>query len=188
MRTIWLCHWGPHWRRANLMASSFSQLMCWEDSGCDHCPHRWRFCYLAPHPVRYASVKKNRLGSGRCKGSPLRTSHLLMQWSCVRNSASSWTGVSQDCLCCDQCLFIQNCRNLRRRRPWWITRAKCNIWLVMEDIFHAGMTVDVDRRDRTLVRESKNESRGETMSRSRLKCCPKKSRMREGSSLDLSNW
>ena len=103
----------------------------------------------------------------------------------LMNSASSWTGVSQDCWCCDQCLFIQNCRNLRWRRPWWIKGTKCDIRLVMEDIFRAGMTVDVDRRDRTLVRESKNESGGETMAHSRLKWSPKKSRMREGSSIDF---
>ena len=108
--------------------------------------HRWRFCQLAPHPVRDTSVKKNRLVSGRCKGTPLRTSRLLNQWSCVRNFASSWIGVSQDCLYSGKCHFIQNCRNLRCRRPWWIKGAKCDIRLVMEDIFRAGMTLDVDRQ------------------------------------------
>ena len=49
---------------------------------------------------------------------------------------------------------------------------------MMEEILRAGMTVDVDRRDRMLVRESKNESGGDIMAFSRLKCKPKKSRMR----------
>ena len=56
---------------------------------------------------------------------------------------------------------------------------------MMDNIFQVGMTVDVDRWDRTLVRESKNESGGETMACSILKCSPKKSRMREGSSIDF---
>ena len=55
----------------------------------------------------------------------------------------------------------------------------------LEETLRAGMTINVDRRDRTLVRESKNESRGDIMAFSRLKCRPKKSRMREGSSIDF---
>ena len=56
---------------------------------------------------------------------------------------------------------------------------------MIEVILRAGMTTDADRRDRTLVRESKKESGGKTMAGSRLKCSPKKSSMREGSSIDL---
>ena len=63
--------------------------------------------------------------------------------------------------------------------------AKCDIRLVMEDVLRADMTADIDRRDRTLVRECKNESGGENMTCSRLKCSPKKSRMCEGSSIDF---
>ena len=70
-------------------------------------------------------------------------------------------------------------------RPWWIKGAKCEIRLVMEEILRAGMTMDVDRRDRTLVKESKNEFGGEIKARSRLKWSPKKSRMREGTSIDF---
>ena len=167
------------------MALCSSQLMCWKDSGEYHFPERWRFCQLAPHPVRDAFVKKNRLGSRRCRGTPWRTSCLLKQRSWERNSASSWIWVSQDCPCWAQCLFIKNCSNLRWRRPWWINGVKCEIRLAMEKILHAGMTVDVDRRHRSLVRESNNESGGDIMALSRLKCSPKKSRMREGSSIDF---
>ena len=56
---------------------------------------------------------------------------------------------------------------------------------MMEEILHVSMTVDVDRRDRTLVRESKNESGGDIMALLRLKCRPKKSRMRDGSSINF---
>ena len=55
---------------------------------------------------------------------------------------------------------------------------------MIEDILRADMSVDVDRRDRTLVRESK-ESGGENIACWILKCTPKKSRMREGSSIDF---
>ena len=182
-RTVWLHHWGPHWSTANLMASSSIQLMCW-----DHYPERWRVCQLAPHPVRDAFVKKIRLGFRRCRGTPWRTSRLLNQQSCVRNSASSWIRVSCDCLCCDQCLFIQNCRNLRWRCPWWIKGAKCKIRLVMEDILRAGMTVDVDRWDRTLVREFKNESGGETMACLRLKSVPRSLECMRILAETSSNW
>ena len=49
----------------------------------------------------------------------------------------------------------------RTERTWWIKGLKCEIRLVMDEILGAGMAVDVDRWDRTLVRESKNESGGE---------------------------
>ena len=62
---------------------------------------------------------------------------------------------------------------------------KVKIRPVMEKIMRSGITVDADRRERTLVRISKKESRGETMACSRLTCSPKKSNMREGSSIDV---
>ena len=55
----------------------------------------------------------------------------------------------------------------------------------MEEILRAGINLDVHRRDRTLMREFKNESGGEINARSRLKWSPKKSQMREGSSIDF---
>ena len=64
--------------------------------------------------------------------------------------------------------------------------AKCDILLMMDETFRAGMTVDGDRRDRTLVRVGKNESGGEIRAHSSLKCKPRKSRIREGCNIDLS--
>ena len=161
--------------------------MCWLESCRDHCPERSCSCQLAPQPVREASVKKYRLGSGRCKGTPLRTSSLLNQRRGDRNSASSCNGVSQDCLCWVQCHLIQNWRNLSCRRLWWMKGAKCEMRLVIEENFLTGMTVGVDRRDSSCVREARKDSGGEMIAFSRLKISPRKSMMREGINIDFSS-
>ena len=57
--------------------------------------------------------------------------------------------------------------------------------IIGRSFLRAGMTVDADRRDRTLVGESKKESGGERIACSRLKCRPKKSKKRQGSSIDF---
>ena len=168
------------------MASSSSQLIWRRDSGSDHRPEIWRSFQLAPHPLRDASVKKNRLGSGRCNGTPVITFCLWNQRRYVRKSASNWIGVSHDCWCWDHWALNQNWRNRRWRRPLYMNGAKCDSLLMMDEIFRAGMTVVGDRRDRTFVRVGKNESGGQIKARSRLKCKPRKSRIREGCNIDLS--
>ena len=168
------------------MASSSSQFIWRSDSGADHSPEIWRSFQLAPHPLRHASVKKNRLGSGRCKGTPVITFCLWNQRRYVRKFASSGIGVSHDCWCWDHRALNQNWRNRRWRQPLYMNGAKCDILLMMDEIFQAGMTVEGDRRDRTLVRVGKKESGGEIRACSRLKCKPRKSRIREGCNIDLS--
>ena len=121
--TVWLCHWGPHWKMANRSASNSSQLICWSWSWGDHCPESWCSCQLAPHPVREASVKKNRLGSGAWSRAPWSTSGLLNHRRWDRYSVSSWIWESQGWECCYGLVFIQNWRKRSCRCPWWIKGA-----------------------------------------------------------------
>ena len=71
--TVWCLHWGPHRSRAGRIASSSNQLIWRWESGVDHSPEIWWSFQLAPQPLRDASMKKNRLGSGRCNGTPVIT-------------------------------------------------------------------------------------------------------------------
>ena len=168
------------------MASSSNQLIWRWDSGVDHSPEIWLSFQLAPHPLRDASVKKNRLGSGRCNGTPVITVGRWNKRRYERKSASNWIGVSHDCWCWDHWALNQNWTNRRWRQPLDMNGAKWDIRLMMDETFRAVMTVDGDRRDRTSVRVGKNESGGEIRACSKLKCKPRKSRIREGCNIDLS--
>ena len=57
---------------------------------------------------------------------------------------------------------------------------------MMDDTLRADMTVDRDRRERTSVRVGKNESGGDIRACSKLKCNPRKSRIRDGCNIDLA--
>ena len=69
MQSVWPCHWEPQWRTASLTASISNQFMWnpWRFVVQD--PVMWESFLLAPHPVREAFVKKNRSGSGFCRGT-----------------------------------------------------------------------------------------------------------------------
>ena len=187
-RTVWWFHCRPQWRRARRMASNSSQLMWRLDSCCDQTPEICCVCQLAPQPLRDASVKKKRLGSGRRNGTPVITEGWRNQRRYERNSESSLIGVSHDWRCWVHCSLNQSWRKRRCRRPLVINGAKWDSRLIIDETLRADMTVDGDRRERTSVRVGKNESGGDIRACSKLKWRPRKSRMREGCNIDLSQF
>ena len=73
-------------------------------------------------------------------------------------------------------------------RPWVINGAKWDSLLIIDETLRADMTVDGDRRERTSVRVGKNESGGDIRACSKLKWRPRKSSMRVGCNIDLSQF
>ena len=170
------------------MASNSSQLMWRLDSCWDQTPESCCVCQLAPQPLRDASVKKKRLGSGRRNGTPVITEGWRNQRRYDRNSESSLIWVSHDWRCWVHWSLNQSWRKRRWRRPWVINGAKWDSLLIIDETLRADMTVDGDRRERTSVRVGKNESGGDIRACSKLKWRPRKSSMRVGCNIDLSQF
>ena len=138
------------------------------------------------------------LAQGRWVGMR-RITNWSWRWnnsSALLNRDMEWIPLVYECmqlLCCCRSICEQSdCATEVPTEEWlilslpvpasWCAVSTREVTTVLRDDgsanWRAGMTVDADRWDRTLVRESK-ESGGETIACSRLKCRPKKSRMHE---------
>ena len=137
---------------------------------------------LAPHPIREASVKKKRLGSGVWSGTPCSTSALQNHWRCEIYSWFSWIWLSHGWACCSQPCFIQNRRKCIWSHLWWMKGAKCETAVDRSDLMSRH---DVDRRDRMLVSVSRNELGGDIRAYSRLKWRPRNFITCEGARRDF---
>ena len=131
---------------------------------------------------------RRRDGSGRRNGTPVITEGWRNQRRYDRNSESSLIWVSHDWRCWVHWSLNQSWRKRRWRRPWVINGAKWDSLLIIDETLRADMTVDGDRRERTSVRVGKNESGGDIRACSKLKWRPRKSSMRVGCNIDLSQF